>query len=713
MTHIRFLLKLVCIDPLFRSAGLAELYHSCLTTSIQIPIMKKLTLLLVPSVALFLFANLLQAQAPVIQWDDFYPPDYESNNFSCATILEEPSGGIVVVGSRRFESQTNPHNEVLVMRLDSEGECLWYKSFGGIRTVYKKDEEGVIVDTLYYPWDQIANDMVITPAGNYLITGFRDTTSIEGNTPRGLLLMEVSPAGDLIFDSLYYKGPGDELEGYSISPTGWAGGYVIAGSIRVGSSGGDHLMMLILNRNQQGHYDIAEPLIQKMELGLFGYPRWVRRFEDGYLLAGTRYTVNSKDDLFLLKTGKDLVQHWARYFDKGNSDAFTDAAITAEHIYLAGYAKVLVGDTVNLFNQIYVLKTDHKGDTIWTRTYGGRTTSFGVKIEVGADGNPLIAGHAYDASYHSQMFLLKVDAGTGDSLWMQTYGSFYSSGVSDMAQATGFGYLVSGRANYTSKQDPRIYIMRLDNSDFTANLAQSRGGLDLPIEPGTVCKDIISFTGDQSTLHGVCVKIESLLHPSVGDLEITLEHENTIVKLVDRPLNSGENFVQTFFSDAAGTPLEYGFAPYSGWFRPEEALAPFMLHAPTGQWTLSVTDHGMAGRKSTTGVLEGWSLNLLVDAGSGTEVPAQEAFVNFGLEQVRPNPVGLEAVVSFRIPEPGFVKLAVYNQLGQRVGYLANEHLPEGLHERMWHPGPLAPGTYFFHLESGGMISVRKAVLAR
>ena len=663
--------------------------------------------------ALFLSANLARAQAPVLDWDNFYPPDYESNNFSAATILEEPGGGIVVAGTRRFESQTNAHSEVLVMRLDSEGECLWYKSFGGIQTVYRKNEEGDIIDTLYYPWDQVANDMVITPAGNYLVTGFRDTTAKVGISPRGLLLLEVDPEGHLLFDSLYHRGTSDELEGFSISPTAWAGGYVIAGSIREGGSGGDHLMMVILTRNQQGRYQNQGPPVQKIELGLFGYPRWVRAFQDGYLLAGSRYTVDTKDDGFLLKTGKDMVRNWAAYFDKGNSDIFMDAAVTDQHIYMAGYAKVPVGDTLNLFNQVYLVKTDHLGDTIWTRTYGGRTTTFGVRIEVGADGNPLIAGHAYDASYHAQMFLLKVDAETGDSLWMQTYGSFYSSGVSDMAPSTGFGYLVSARANYTSKQDPRIYIMRLDNSDFTANRAEAREGLDLPIEPGTICKDIISFTGDQNTVHGICVKIESLLHPSVGDLEITLEHENTLVKLADRPPNSGENFVQSLFTDAGGRPLEFGFAPYSGWFSPEEPLAPFLRHAPAGQWILSVKDHGTGGLKSTTGVLEGWSLNLLLDEESGTGVTPAEVFMNFGLEQLRPNPVGQEALVRFRIPEPGFVKLAVYNQLGQLIGYLVNENLPEGLHERMWYPGPLAPGTCFFHLESGGKVSVRKAVLAR
>jgi flagellar hook assembly protein FlgD len=87
--------------------------------------------------------------------------------------------------------------------------------------------------------------------------------------------------------------------------------------------------------------------------------------------------------------------------------------------------------------------------------------------------------------------------------------------------------------------------------------------------------------------------------------------------------------------------------------------------------------------------------------------------MNFGLEPVRPNPFSREALVSFRIAEAGQVRITAYNQLGQQVGTVADEEFPEGVHERMWQPVNLPAGTYFIRLESGGMISVRKAVLSR
>ncbi len=212
--------------------------------------------------------------------------------------------------------------------------------------------------------------------------------------------------------------------------------------------------------------------------------------------------------------------------------------------------------------------------------------------------------------------------------------------------------------------------------------------------------------------YGITVTIDELLHTKVGDLELSLEHEGTGITLVDRINKPGENFISTRFSDMAERSIHAGIPPCTGYFVPQEALSAFNTHAPSGVWTLTVTDHGTGGKKSTH-VLNGWSLNLLVDKGDGTGLPAQEALMNFGLEQVRPNPVDEQTVIRFRLPAHGAVLLKVYNQLGQVVATLADEELPEGVHERSWHPGPLAPGTYFIHLESGGMISVRKAVHMR
>ena len=214
-------------------------------------------------------------------------------------------------------------------------------------------------------------------------------------------------------------------------------------------------------------------------------------------------------------------------------------------------------------------------------------------------------------------------------------------------------------------------------------------------------------------IYGVTVVIDSLFHPSVGDLEVTITHSGTTVTLADRPVHSGENFISTGFSDTQYKLLDWDFASYSSWYKPEDPLSVFNSHKPAGDWILSITDYGTGGVKATDRVLEGWSLNLLTESSGGVGIPTLETLANFGLKPIRPNPVYQEALISFQIPKPAAVNLKVYNQLGQVVASLANEDLPEGIHSRIWNPGSLAPGTYFIHLEAGGRMSVRKAMLTR
>ena len=647
---------------------------------------------------LLFMASIIHAQAPTVTWDDHYPIAYETDTYSAEVIKESAQGGFVVIGSRRIASQTNPYHEVLLLHINENGgEIGTPQTFGGIN---------------YYgiPWDQEAYDMVFTPEGNYLITGYRDTTSNKADSPAGLLLMEITPNGTVLFDSLYYNHNMDVMMGRSIQPA-IGGGYIIVGSILEDGGGTERGMMITMKKDDNGIYNNTS-LIEKFDVGDNGYPDWVRPFADGYLLGGSAFNGDNKFDLFARRLTEGRFAAWTKHFGAKNQDGFTDATISHDTAYLAGYADVPVGGTSFNYDQIYVVKIDGDGEIIWEKTYGGPSQHYANSIMITGDGNLMVAGTAYDFSMHTDMVLLKIDAATGDSLWMESYGSFVNSATSEAIRTGDFGYLVAGRASYTAAQDPRIYAMKLDNAS-TANLFLAKEDLNLDIVTGTPTKDVIDVTADKVGLFGICVKIESLLHPAVGDLELTLEHDGTTVTLVDQPFHSGENFIKTALIDAAEMPVESGFAPYTGWWQPEEPLFPFLYHSPTGEWTLTVTDHGDGGLKATSRILVGWSLNLLTESGAGTGVSTQQMLANFGLEQIRPNPINQEAFISFRIAAPGPVKLKVYNQVGQLVEVLCDEKLPEGRHERMWQPGSMAPGTYFFHLESGGMISVRKAVLAR
>ena len=677
--------------------------------------MKKILLPGLLSISLIFLSTLISAQAPTVKWANHFPlpGDYETGNYTANEIKQSPvEPGYVLVGDRSMTWKGNGYNEVMVMRIDPEGGNIAMNNTFSGTTIDQLYLDGVwVTDTI--PWDQVAYDVAFSFAedNRYLITGYRDTTLLSAETPPGLFLMEVRGDGRVAFDTLYKNDNLDWIMGRCIQPD-LEGGYIIAGSIREDGGGAEKIMMTRVKKNEQERYEIVTypGLFRVNQVGDGGYATWVRPFGDGYLVAGSARRSNYGDDIFIQKVNEDMYtggnDGWTVFYGDVEDEFFSDAILSGDTIYIAGYLR----DPGTGLYKIYVVKAESDGTVIWEETYGDNTTHFAQSILRTGDGNLLVAGHASVGGY-GQMKLLKIDAATGDSLWMQSYGTgFKSAGIRDATITSDFNYLTVGRASYTTSQDPRVYVMKLDNP-MTADLFLAKEGLDLAIVQGTPTKDVIDVSADKINLFGIMVKIDSLFHPSVGDLEITLEHGATTVTLVDRPRNSGENFINTAFIDQAEVSLNLRFAPYTGWFLPEEPLFPFLFHDPSGEWTLTVTDHGTGGVKAGSRELDGWSLNLLTESGGGTGIPTLEMMEGFGLEPIRPNPLHLEATIAFKLPSPGHARLTIYNQVGQLVDLLADEELADGLNEKTWHPGTLAPGTYFVHLEYKGMISVRKALI--
>ncbi len=89
-------------------------------------------------------------------------------------------------------------------------------------------------------------------------------------------------------------------------------------------------------------------------------------------------------------------------------------------------------------------------------------------------------------------------------------------------------------------------------------------------------------------------------HTWVGDLILTLTSPGgTSVTMANRPggtANSGNNFCNTVFDDAAATSIQAitpAGAPYTGTFRPATPLSAFDGEDPNGTWTLRVSDNFM------------------------------------------------------------------------------------------------------------------------
>lgn len=71
---------------------------------------------------------------------------------------------------------------------------------------------------------------------------------------------------------------------------------------------------------------------------------------------------------------------------------------------------------------IYLVRLDSLGDTLWTKTYGGIEQEEAFSIVETTDGGFVLAGYIYSFGNGSDDFYVARTDSIGDTLWTRTYG---------------------------------------------------------------------------------------------------------------------------------------------------------------------------------------------------------------------------------------------------------------------------------------------------
>lgn len=83
------------------------------------------------------------------------------------------------------------------------------------------------------------------------------------------------------------------------------------------------------------------------------------------------------------------------------------------------------------------------------------------------------------------------------------------------------------------------------------------------------------------------------------------------------------------------------------------------------------------------------------------------------LSQNYPNPFNPVTQINYALSEDCWVKLEIFNVLGQRVEILVDARQKAGYKTVRWNAGSLASGIYFYRLVAGDFVQTRKMVLLR
>lgn len=303
-------------------------------------------------------------------------------------------------------------NNVLLFKTDSIGNFLWAKSFGGLNhetglNIIELPDHGYgLIGTtesygagsadIYFIRTDVNGDTLFTKVygtvdnekgtsfstttdGGFIICG-KSSSMISGTLVYKAILMRIDSSGNQVWTKLF----GDTLfqEAQSVAQTN-DGGFIVCGSRDFTAS---------------GNYDI---LLFKTDS--MGNIQWSKTY--GGNKGDASYTINLNTDGTYVLSGYTNSMGYGHAFKFAHENGFVNNELTREIINNTNYQ--LGNDSTNIF----LMKTDASGDTIWTRTYGDSLQEEAFLSHITSDGGYMLSGFSdYHNADSSQMLIIKTDS---------------------------------------------------------------------------------------------------------------------------------------------------------------------------------------------------------------------------------------------------------------------------------------------------------------
>jgi len=552
-------------------------------------------------------------------------------------------GGYIVVGNTTCFGAGS--TDVYLIKTDSLGDTLWTRAYGG-----SSGERGRCVRQ--------------TSDGGYIVVG---RTRSFGAGDWDIYLIRADTAGNTIWTRTY-GGTGSDM-GYGVMQT-LDGGYIIVGA--TGSFGGDTAGVYVVRTDAAGD-----------TLWTRTYPGYDsdccysvdHAWGGGYIFGGhTRSPGPYSDDVFLLRTDTLGNTVWSRIYDQANAAEWGRCVRqTADggYIIIGEYQPPLPNAA-----DMFVIKTDSAGDTLWTGRYGGGQSDAGYSVAQAYNGNYVFVGisESFRPEPWPQLYVVETDS-WGSVINEQIYcpPSWLTYGMS-VQQTLDCGYIISGYALGAPSRRTEVYLVK------TPGIAQE-------IHDGAVIA--LDSPGDT-----VCPDSTYPVKATVRNFGNTVESFHVIAAIdgyTDMTLVSGLQ---------PGSSVRVGFRDW------QVPSADSTLYA-MAVYTQVLDDHTPQNDTMQKAI---FACNPV----TGTEELLDRASrFDFRLWQNSPNPFHRSTVIQYSLATQCDVTLSVYDVTGSVVDELIYGRQGPGFYRAHWDPQGCADGIYFCRLTAGNLTDTRKMVLVR
>ncbi len=218
--------------------------------------------------------------------------------------------------------------------------------------------------------------------------------------------------------------------------------------------------------------------------------------DGGYFVVSV-CTYNNSGDIYCVKTDAAGDTLWTRVFDSGADDLGWCGKETNDGGFVIVGGKTRVGA---IGYDYWLIRTDSNGDTLWTKSYGGVQPDEAWFVEVSNDGGFLISGETKSfGAGMSDVWLVKTDE-VGDTLWTKTFGGVQDECGRYCAQTSDGGYVVAGLTKSFGAGDNDFYLLKTDSVGYVGINTINIEANELKLYPNPMSyKTTVYFENDNNS----------------------------------------------------------------------------------------------------------------------------------------------------------------------------------------------------------------------
>lgn len=381
--------------------------------------MKKICLL--PILGAFT-STMLYASTPTT-----FQKTYGTKYDDVARSVISTDNGYMIIG--QSEHKRGKKADMYLINIDKSGKKIWSRSIGG-----RDDEDGRAI--------------IKTPNG-YIAVG---TTESYGGGRSSIYAVNLTKNGKMRWHRTFYSDDDSYYYGTGIVKTD--GGYKIAGW--------EH-QMEFFNADMYGYIVDINKKGQRTKMKRYGTKddekiHDILKIDGGYLLAGETNAVDDEGfNAYLVKIDEKGKKLWQKSYG-WKYDERINSIIEVDGGYL------LVGTTESnrdKQSEIYVLKVNKSGRTIWQKTYGGSDDEEGYDVVADSDGYVIAGKTETNAKGRGDGYILKIDK-KGKVLWDKTYGGDSVDALYGITKSSDGGYIVVGETASYGRGRSDAYIIKVN-----------------------------------------------------------------------------------------------------------------------------------------------------------------------------------------------------------------------------------------------------------